>query len=124
MERRFCRNYVPQEYSDGIPPQDVCEHTKMTDKSSQYNHNELASAQSQHTLKNTKVGTENTRKDPSDDKTLKLIGTKYIHKRSRSKGDIQQNMSSDVQDMVSKNAYGKHRTTKSLDQQNKTFIIT
>ena len=25
-------------------------------------------------------------------------------------------MSSDVQDMVSKNAYGKHRTSKSLDE--------
>ena len=60
--------------------------------------------------------TEDTGKDPSDTETSELIGTKYIRKRSRSEGDIQQDMSSDIHDMVSKNAYGKHRTTKSLDE--------
>ena len=88
----------------------------MTDQSSQYINDELASAQSLRTLKDTKVRTEDTGKDPSDTETLELIGTKYIRKRSRSEGDIQQDMSSDIHDMVSKNAYGKHRTSKSLDE--------
>ena len=89
---------------------------KKTEQSSQYSDDELASAQSLHTLKDTKVRTEETGKDPSDTETSELIGTKYMHKRSRSEGDIQQDMSSDIHDMVSKNEYGKHHTTKSLDE--------
>ena len=83
----------------------------MTEHSSQYSNDELALAQSLCTHKDTKVRTEDTGEDPSDSETSELIGTKYIRKRSRSEGDIQQDMSSDIHDMVSKNVYGKHCTT-------------
>ena len=33
---------------------------------------------------------ETVRKDPSNDKTSELVGTKYLHKRSRSEGVIPQ----------------------------------
>ena len=48
----------------------------MTEQSSQYNDDELVLAQSLRSLKDTKVRTENTSKDPFDNETSELISMK------------------------------------------------
>ena len=53
--------------------------------------------------------------EPSDDKISGLVGTKYLCKRSKSEGDIeQQDTNSDIQDMVGKDMYGEYCTINSL----------
>ena len=55
--------------------------------------------------------------DTSDDHSSGLLGTRYLRKRSMSEGDIEpQDSNFDTRDVGSKVKYGKHRTTKSLDE--------
>ena len=77
----------------------------------------MTSARSLRTLKTTNVHTKNVPEDSSDDVSSKLMGTKYIRKRSMSEGDIEhQDSNSSTRNMVSTNKYGQHCTTKSLDE--------
>ena len=88
---------------------------EMTDRSFLYSNDEMTSARSLRTLKTTNVHTKNVPKDTSNDVSSKLLGTQYLRKRSMSESDIEpQDWNSGTKNMVSKNKYGKHCTTKSL----------
>ena len=87
----------------------------MTNRSFEYSDDELALARSLHTLKRTNVHTDNVPQETSDNESSKIVGTKYLRKRSMSDSDFVLQDNSTVRNMVSQPSYGKHRASKSFD---------
>ena len=88
----------------------------MTNRSFGYSDDELALVRSLHILKSTNVHTDNVPKETSDDESLNILGTKYLHKRIMSNSNIVLQDDSNVQNMVSKILYGNHCACKSFDE--------